>query len=206
MRNTRVTALLAPLLTIALLTLTACGGEDADEAASSIPESEPFNQADVDFATDMIPHHAQALLMVDAAAPREDLSPEMTELIEGIRTEQTGEIEQMTDWLEDWDQPIPDNPRDHGGMEGDHGGGMDGDMMDMPGMASQEEMDTLADASGPAFEQMWLEMMIEHHEGAIEMAEAEVADGEFPDTVALAEDITTSQAEEIETMESMLDG
>jgi len=201
MRTTLPTRL-AALLATGVLALTACGGDEPDEPTSSIPESEPFNQADVDFATDMIPHHAQALLMVDAAAPRDDLSPEMTELIEGIRTEQTGEIEQMTDWLEDWDQPIPDNPRDHGGMEDGHGG----DMMDMPGMASQEEMDALGDASGNHFEQMWLQMMIEHHEGAIEMAGEEVADGEFPDTVALAEEITTSQAAEIDRMEQMLGG
>ena len=76
--------------------------------------------------------------------------------------------------------------------------------MDMPGMASEGEMEALGDASGSAFEQMWLQMMTEHHEGAIEMAEEEVADGEFPDTVALAEEIAQAQAAEIAQMEDML--
>jgi len=198
--HTTLPTRLAGLLAAVLLALTACGG-DTDETTSSIPDSEPFNQADVDFATQMIPHHAQALLMVDAAAPRDDLSPELTALVEKIRTAQTGEIELMTDWLEDWDQPIPDNPRDHGGME-------DGSMgdLDMPGMATEEEMSALGDASGSAFEQMWLQMMTEHHEGAIEMAEDEVADGEFPETVALAEEIAKAQAAEIDQMEQMLGG
>ena len=78
--------------------------------------------------------------------------------------------------------------------------------MDMPGMATEEEMGALGEASGGAFEEMWLQMMIEHHEGAIEMAEEEVADGEFPDAVALAEDIAQAQAAEIDQMEKLLGG
>ena len=199
MRYTHAATLLAAVLLP--LTLTACGGEESTGSTSSIAESEPFNQADVDFATAMVPHHAQALLMVDAAAPRDDLSPELTELVEQIRTEQTGEIEVMTDWLEEWEQPVPDNPRDHGGMEEEHSD----DMSEMPGMASQEEMDALADASGDAFEEMWLQLMVAHHEGAIEMAEAEIADGVFHDTVELAEQIAASQADEIDRMEQLLE-
>lgn len=192
---------LVGLLTAGVLALAGCGGDATEATGSSIPDSEPFNQADVDFATDMIPHHAQALLMVDQAAPRADLSPELTGLVESIRTEQTGEIERMTDWLEDWDQPIPDNPRDHGGMGEDMG-----EMAQLPGMASQEELDALGEATRVAFEQLWLEMMIAHHEGAVEMAEAEIADGEFPDSVALAEQIVDSQTAEIEQMEQLLGG
>ena len=189
----------AAVLAAAALTLSACG-DDTAEPASSIPESEPFNQADVDFATDMILHHSQALTMVDIAAPREDLSPQLAALLEEIRTAQTQEAEQMTDWLEEWGQPVPNNPRSHGGME--HG--EEGDA-EMPGMMSEDQMAELEDTSGDAFEQRWLQMMIEHHEGAIEMAETEASDGEFPDTVDLAEDIASAQAAEIDRMEKLLD-
>jgi uncharacterized protein (DUF305 family) len=192
----KTTRRVAAVLAAATLVLSACS-DDASEPASSIPESKPFNQADVDFATDMIVHHSQALTMVDIAAPRDDLSPQVVDLLEQIRVTQTQEAELMTDWLEDWEQPVPNNPRSHGGMEGsmDH---------DMPGMMSEEELGMLEDAQGDAFETMWLEMMIEHHEGAIDMAAAAPADGEFADTVELAEQIASSQAQEIERMEKLL--
>ncbi|GAA1476769.1 DUF305 domain-containing protein [Nocardioides aestuarii] len=191
----------AAVLAAAALTLSACG-DDTDEAASSIPESQPFNQADVDFATDMIIHHSQALTMVDLAAPRPGLSPKLMALLEEIRNAQTQEAELMTDWLEDWGQPVPNNPRSHGGMDHDEAEDM---ASDMPGMMSDDEMGMLEDADGDAFEEMWLEMMVEHHEGAIEMAEAEADDGEFHDTVELAEQIATTQAAEVEQMEKLLD-
>lgn len=193
----RVTGVLAA----AALVLTACGGED-DPAGSTIPESADFNDADVSFATDMIPHHAQALLMVDMAVNR-DVSPELAGLLDQIRDAQAPEIEMMTDWLEDWEQPVPETGRGHGDTESD---GDMGDMsgMDMPGMMSSEEMGSLESASKANFEDMWFTMMIEHHEGAIAMAETEIDDGEFADAKALAEDITQSQAAEIASMESLL--
>ena len=59
----------------------------------------------------------------------------------------------------------------------------------MPGMMTEEELADLDAASGPEFEDMWLEMMIEHHEGAIEMAKDEQADGVFQPAIDLAESI-----------------
>jgi uncharacterized protein (DUF305 family) len=71
---------------------------------------------------------------------------------------------------------------------------------DMPGMMSEDRMDELEAARGHDFQAMWLEMMIEHHEGAVEMAETEIDDGHFPDAVALATSIRESQNAEIEHM------
>jgi uncharacterized protein (DUF305 family) len=189
----RTTALLAA----ATLALAGCSGE-ADPATSSgsVPESADHNDADVAFASEMIPHHAQALLMVDMAATRE-VSPEFGALLEQIRTAQAPEIEQMSDWLVAWDEPVPDNPRDHGGMDGGHGD-------DAPGMMDPGDRDRLEGMSGGGFEDMWLSMMIEHHEDAIEMAEEEVEEGEFGEAVELAEDIRDSQTAEIAQMEQML--
>ena len=115
---------------------------------------------------------------------------------------QAPEIETMTGWLEEWGEEVPDTSMmgmDHSGMDG-----MEGMDMDMPGMMSSEEMAELDAATGAAFETMWLEMMIEHHEGAIEMAQAEQEDGEYAPAIALAEEIEAAQTEEIAVMEELL--
>ncbi|MGV3563318.1 MAG: DUF305 domain-containing protein [Nocardioides sp.] len=192
------------------LLLTACGGDDDTGTAADIPADAEFNQADVDFASQMIPHHAQALVMVDMADGR-DVSPETADLMERIEAAQAPEIEQMTAWLEEWDQPVPDlgdmsgmgsgdmSDMDHSDMDMD-------DMTGMTGMMSAEDMADLEAAEGSAFEQMWLSMMIEHHEGAVEMAEVEVAEGEYDEAVALAEEIIEAQEAEIAEMEALLEG
>ena len=192
---------LAALLTVAALALTACGADSADSSArSTIPASQPFNDADVAFATDMIPHHAQALSMVDLTYKR-DLDPAFEKLAGRILDAQGPEIEQMAGWLKDWDQPVPETGRDHShadsGEEMDMGGSM-------PGMMTADEMQQLEDAPDADFETLWLQMMIQHHEGAITMAETEFADGEYADSVALARSIAQGQAAEVEEMKAML--
>lgn len=184
-----------------LLALGACGGNDDEPAHEShtAANGDEFNDADVDFATDMIQHHAQALQMVDLTLGRK-LDPAVQALAEDIRMAQSPEIEQMTTWLTDWDQPIPETVRDHANA---HGDGMEMDS-DMPGMMSAEEMSELEAAEGAGFQEMWLEMMIEHHEGAVEMARTEQSDGTFEPAVELAESIETSQEDEISTMEKLL--
>ncbi len=164
----------------------------------------------------MIQHHAQALAMVDLTVER-SLDPEVQALAEAIRAAQGPEIETMTDWLTEWGEPVPATVRDHVNAEDDHGGdhGDDGEAgddgehgddtgMDMPGMMSDEQMDELAAATDADFQDLFLEMMVEHHEGAIEMARTEQDDGRYPPAVALAEQIETAQAAEIETMEGLL--
>ena len=200
--NKKLTLPLA-LLTATLM-LAGCGdsgdnnkaGHETHKAANG----DKFNDADVDFATDMIQHHAQALQMVDLTMGH-DLDPEVSQLTEDIRMAQTPEIELMTDWLTDWDQPIPETVRDHANAHGGGGMGMDSDM---PGMMSAEEMSKLEAAQGAEFQQMWLEMMIEHHEGAIEMAKTEQSDGEFGAAIELANSVESSQQKEIDTFERIL--
>jgi uncharacterized protein (DUF305 family) len=198
MRYSRTLAAVAAALT---LTLAGCASSESSADPSG------FNDADVDFATDMIQHHAQALVMVDLSMGR-DLDPEMVELTEEIRDAQAPEIEQMADWLEDWDQPVPETSRDHANAHAEEHGGDDGAEMDadMPGMMTAEEMDALENASGEEFRTMWLEMMIEHHQGAVEMAETVVEDGQNAEVRALAEDIVRTQSDEISTMQELLEG
>lgn len=185
----------------AALTLTVAGCS----ASESSTDGKAYNDADVDFASDMIQHHAQALQMVDLTLGRK-LDAEVVTLTEQIRTAQAPEIEKMADWLEDWDQPVPETSRDHANAHAqEHGESVDMDT-DMPGMLSAKELESLESASGPEFQTMWLEMMIEHHEGAVEMAEAQVEEGSNAKAVALAEDIISTQEREISTMQDLLGG
>lgn len=199
--------------------LTACG-DDTDAAQSTETSTTEHNDADVAFASDMIQHHAQALSMVDLTLDR-SLAPEVQALAEDIRAAQAPEIETMADWLTSWGEEVPETMRDHvnsghdmddmsdnmegmedmEGMEGMEG--MDGGE-EMPGMMSAEDMDALENASDEEFQDMWLEMMIEHHEGAVEMAETERAEGRFKDAVDLAGQVVEAQTEEIETMKGLL--
>jgi uncharacterized protein (DUF305 family) len=203
----------AALALLAALTLAGCG--DDEGATGSGDSGADHNDADVAFADDMIQHHAQALAMVDLTVGRE-LAPEVQALAEGIRAAQAPEIETMADWLTQWGEPVPATVRDHvnaddhgdehGDDHGDDHGGEPGDDtgMDMPGMMSDAQMDELAAAQDTDFEELFLELMIEHHEGAVDMAREEQESGRFPAAIALAEQIESSQEAEIAAMQGLL--
>ncbi len=191
MRSRRTVAAVAAVLTLA--------GCSDPTGTSSGPG---HNEADVDFAGDMIQHHAQALEMVDLTMGR-DLDPEVEQLTEQIRDAQAPEIERMADWLEEWDEPVPATSRDHAS---EHGSGHGALAEDMPGMMSAEAMQRLEDATGDEFQDLWLEMMIEHHEGAVEMAETQVEEGRNRRAIALAKEIIGAQEREIATMQDLLAG
>jgi uncharacterized protein (DUF305 family) len=165
--------------------------DDAGVGSSDTEATAEHNDADVAFAHGMIPHHRQALEMTELATDRAE-DPRVLELVERIEAGQRPEIAEMTGWLEDWDEELPAEGG-HESMEG------------MSGMMSAEDMDALEAASGAEFDEMFLTMMIEHHAGAVEMAETEVEDGQFPDAVALAEKIIASQKAEIAEMQAVLD-
>lgn len=206
MRFNRTTRALGALtITLGLgLALSACGSDDGD-STTQVSTTE-HNDADVEFASDMLQHHAQALAMVDMTRNR-PLDPEVQQLAEDIASAQAPEIETFTDWLTDWDEEVPETMRDHSNAEGgmDEMGGMDHGMgEDMPGMMSSDEMAALNDASDADFQTMWLEMMMEHHEGAVEMAQTETDDGQYKPAIDLAGGIVESQTSEIETMKGLL--
>lgn len=194
---------LAGALLAGSLVLSACSGGDSSGSASasstSVAAEATFNTADVMFAQMMIPHHQQAIEMAQLTADR-STNPEVLDLAARIEAAQGPEIEQLTGWLEDWGQDTASASMDMGDM--DMGGDMGG--MDMGGMMSSEDMASLEAASGTEFDRMWLEMMIEHHTGAIGMAETEISDGEDQGAVSMAEDIKSSQNQEINEMEQLL--
>lgn len=191
-------------------------------ATAGTTEDAEHNQADVMFAMMMIPHHAQAVQMSELVLAHDDLSPEVTDLAQRIRDAQEPEIEQMSGWLEQWGYPAGMGEGMGEGMGGigegmgdmpyggpsDAGMGVDdmGGMGSMSGMLSAEDMQALADATGPDATRLFLEGMIEHHRGAIEMSERQVEQGRYPDAIALAEQIIRSQQAEIIEMETLLAG
>ncbi|NYI99795.1 uncharacterized protein (DUF305 family) [Nocardioides thalensis] len=201
----RIPRLAAALAAVLLLvpTLSACGGDDPADDRPAL-SSTAHNDADVEFATAMIQHHAQAMSMVDLAAER-DLDPKVQRLAEAIRAAQGPEIETMVDWLQEWGEDIPETMRDHVNMghHGDIGEAMEGMDTDMPGMMSAEDMTALQDATDAEFQDLWLTMMVEHHEGAVEMAETEQDAGQYRPAVELADRIVTTQTAEIEQMERL---
>ena len=180
---------------IAALTVAGCGSDtDSNDSPGSAGSSDAqFNDADVTFAQSMIPHHEQAVEMATMAQERAS-STEVKQLADKIAAAQGPEIDTMTGWLEDWGQEV----------SSDSEGGMDHSGSDMSGVMSDDDMESLGAATGAEFDQMFLEMMIEHHTGAIEMAQTEQQDGENPDAIALAEKIEADQTAEIAQMQDLL--
>ena len=173
---------------------TGSSSESSAAADTSANDSTVHNDADVTFVQGMLPHHEGALAMAQLADGRAS-DPRVIDLADRIEAAQGSEIETMTGWLEEWGEPLPEE--DMGGM--DHGSGG----MDMEGM-SEEDMTALDSASGAEFDRMFLEMMIPHHQGAVDMAETEIADGSNPDAVDMAREIVESQTAEIEEMQTLL--
>ena len=193
---------LSAVVAVAAMTLSFAGcadeGSQPPPATHTAVNGDVFNDADVTFATGMIPHHAEALQMVDLTRGR-TLSREVRRLAEAIQLAQGPEIEQMKSWLTDWDQPVPETVRDHSNAHGDGHATGDG-----AGMMGSEEMAGLEAADDQEFEDRWLQLMIEHHQGAVEMAGTEQSEGTFQPALDVAESIESSQRAEIERMEELL--
>lgn len=149
----------------------------------------PHNQADIDFAAGMVPHHAQALVMADMALAH-GTTDDFRALAKAIKAAQKPEIDQMSGWLVAWGQEVP-GTSGHAGHDG-------------TGMMNQQDLDDLSQMRGSGFEGMWLTMMIEHHEGAIEMAQTELKQGSSSAAKTLAGAIVKAQSSEIAQMRTMV--
>lgn len=192
----------------ALVLLTACGG-GADHqaeaghtaagtaspggAAGAAQPGAAFNDADVTFAQMMIPHHEQAVEMAELAETRAS-DPEVKELAAKIKGAQDPEIKTMTGWLTTWGKPVPSPGA--AGHDTAHG---------MPGIMSGEDMTRLREARGAEFDRLFAELMIAHHNGAIEMARTEQTQGADPKAKDLARTIETVQQAEVAQLRGLLD-
>ncbi len=168
-----------------------------------------YTQADVDFMTGMIHHHAQAIVMA-RWAPTHDASSSLRVLAARIINAQRDEIATMQRWLRDHNLPAPepDTVADHD-MSMHHGMAMAGDMHGtlMPGMLTPEQMHELDAARGREFDQLFLRFMIQHHTGALTMVDSLFAtNGAAQDDLVfkIASDINADQTTEIERMRTML--
>lgn len=201
MTSTRIAAALAALVTAAAL--SACSSNTATtenaghaghdtETATVTGQPAGFDADDVAFATNMIPHHEQAV-QLSALVPDRSSNPELIDLAQRIAGAQQPEIETMKAFLVQWKE----NPQDSSG-HGGHGG------MAMSGMVDDATMTKLGTLKGAEFDTLWLRSMIGHHQGAIEMAKAELANGANVDAKELAQTIIDAQQAEIDQMNKML--
>lgn len=181
--------------------LAGCGTTSTGPAATSLPATsstagpgQKHNEADITFLQGMIPHHAQAIAMAQLA-PSRAASPQVKTLASRIEAEQNPEIQQMSGLLKSWGAPVP-AAGGMAGMQHEHG--------QTPGMMSNAQMQQLTASSGPAFDRMFLQMMITHHQGAIDMSRTELAQGSNPATRQLAQQIITAQQAEIREMQTLL--
>ncbi|MGV9454482.1 DUF305 domain-containing protein [Streptomyces sp. NPDC003635] len=199
----------AGLVTAGALLLAACGDDDMDgmdhgsdggSASAAAPDSAAgFNDADVTFAQMMIPHHEQALEMAELAEGRAS-DVEVKTLAAQIEKAQDPEIRTMKGWLTAWKQPTAAESTP--GMDhGDHGNGhSSGD-----GMMSDADMNELKSMKGAEFDKAFAQMMIEHHNGAIAMAEDEQKNGENSDAKTMAGAIVKGQSAEVKQLQSIVD-
>lgn len=162
----------------------------AEEAAQQRAEDDSPNSADVAYVRMMIEHHAQALEMTELVPDRAE-SSKIVKLAERIAAAQQPEIRAMKGWLETHGKQARDGGHDHGHAT-------------MPGMATQAQMKKLRAADGEAFDQLFLTLMITHHEGAITMATDVKGQGNNIQVEEMADDVVAQQTSEITRMRDLL--
>lgn len=198
---------LVVMLSTIVLLVAACGDAPDQAGPTETPaqtdaaaESDAgYNDADITFLQGMIPHHEQAVTMGEMVPDRTD-RPELLAFAEDIIETQQAEITQMQTMLDE--AGATDDHEGHDDMEeGDESDGMsDMDDMDMAGMMSEEQMTELMGLKDQEFDLLFIDMMIEHHQGAVDASEDVIQDGENPEVRALAEEILAAQQEEIDQM------
>jgi uncharacterized protein (DUF305 family) len=196
----------AAMLSVAVL--AACGSAAPVPGAAPAPVSSPAgtarapaNEADVAFMTDMIGHHAQALVMA-RLAPSHGASPAIQTLGERIIVGQQDEIDLMQRWLRDRGQPVPGTELQDHSMHGGDPARL------MPGMLTPEQMAQLDQARDAGFDRLFLTLMMQHHRGALTMVDqlfgSQGAAQDEP-VFKIASGVYADQTTEIERMQKMLD-
>ncbi|MFI6869897.1 DUF305 domain-containing protein [Nocardia sp. NPDC050406] len=177
---------------------------NADPAPSAV---------DIGFSQDMSVHHTQAVEM-SAVALSNSTDPAVKRLAYDILTTQQNQAGRMQAWLQLWGEPLLPTGGYMGWMTGTegashHGGGHGeqqhtGPVPTMPGMATQEELDKLGKATGPALDVLFLQLMLRHHQGGVAMIDYAAARAETTGVRSLAESMGKTQAGESTLMQQML--
>ncbi|PWI20976.1 DUF305 domain-containing protein [Streptomyces sp. Act143] len=160
----------------------------AEEAADQRAEDDSPNAADVSYARMMIVHHTQALEMTELVPDRAG-SGKVKKLAERIAAAQGPEIEAMESWLTSYGKDPKAGTHDHASM---------------PGMATEAQLKKLEAAEGKAFDQLFLTLMITHHEGALTMATDVKGQGNNIRIEEMADDVVAQQTSEISRMRDLL--
>ncbi|WP_134764633.1 DUF305 domain-containing protein [Nocardioides sp. 1609] len=171
---------------------THAGDGHAMDAVPEPPASADWNAADATYLSMMVAHHSQAIDLTELAAERA-VDRRVRKIATGIDAGQGREVLVMAAWLVDHDLPEPT-------VEGvaamtEHG---------MPGMLTTAQVDALAATDGTEFDRRFLEDMIQHHQGAVAMAEQQVVEGEDVRATEMATDVIASQNAEITRMRELL--
>jgi uncharacterized protein (DUF305 family) len=148
------------------------------------PDGTVYNLPDVYFMRMMIPHHTQALEMA-VLAPERTTHPQLLAIADRIKSAQLPEIAYMRTWLTARKLSFDDPGHDHGTM---------------PGMQSKDRLEALKAARGDAFDRLFIDMMVSHHEGAIKMSVDVLGAGRNEQIQELANNIATEQRIEIARM------
>lgn len=193
---TRLAAGLAAVAAVAVLSACSTATDTKSDSASastsasgSAQNAAAHNSDDVMFAQMMIPHHQQAIEL-GAMAPQHTTNAELITLAGEIMKQQQPEINTLKTNLVEWGL----NPDDPTAMHAGH----------MAGMVDDATLAKLKTLQGVEFDKLWLQSMISHHQGAIDMSQTEVSQGQNADMTALARDIITAQQTEIDQMKKML--
>ena len=165
------------------------GMDHSATGSNAAPAAADHNGSDTMFVQGMIPHHAQAVEMSDIILTKQGIDARITALGSKIKAAQAPEIEKMTGWLKDWNEPAQ--------APGGHS---------MTGMMSGDDLTKLDAAQGTDAAKLFISQMIAHHEGAVEMANAEVRSGKNGEAIQLGKDIAASQTDEIQEMKALLAG
>jgi len=173
-------------IALSAVVITACGDDGGSSAASGAGQ---FNDADVTFTQSMIPHHEQAVEMAEFALdPRAGASAKIKDVATRIKQAQDPEITMMRGMIQAWGKSeMSDDMAGH----------------DMAGMMSTTEMAGLAKLTGTQFDRSWAEMMIKHHQGAIEMANTVKKSGNNGEVRKLADQVVATQTAEITELQAL---
>lgn len=158
-------------------------------SSSSASTSGSHNSADVMFAQMMIPHHGQAIQMSDMLLTKAGVDSRVLALAKEIKAAQTPEITELNGYLTSWGEKTVDPNAAMSGMSS--------------GIMSDSDMKALDAADGKTASKLFLEQMVQHHQGAIFMAKTEIADGVYAPAVSLANSIVSSQSDQIRTMQQL---
>jgi uncharacterized protein (DUF305 family) len=181
----RLVAVVVAMLAVAALVACSPGEDPAQDAPSSTALE--YNEADVVFARAMIPHGEQGATMSELVLEQKGLTPGVRALAVELRENRSAETDRLQAWVAERGEPVAAEAKH------DHGGGEDG-------IATPTQMYVLEEATGPAAQALYVEMMTKHHRGALAAAQEEIAHGKSPVLLEFARMVLRTREEQLKIL------